>query len=67
MQTPSIANLRLIIGLYVLKSANEQPKLAGELIDKTEANLQKQGVQSPAKPVDVSGNTGSGRIIDIKA
>lgn len=67
MQTPSIANLRLIIGLSVLKSANEQPKLAGELIDKTVANLQKLDVQSPPQPVGVSGHTGSGRIIDIIA
>ncbi|WP_306549494.1 hypothetical protein [Desulfobulbus sp.] len=51
--------------LSVLKSANEQPHLAGELISKTiEGLMQTQTVQTPVQPVAPSG---TGTIINTTA
>jgi len=53
----------------ILKTANEQPQLAGELISKSvEAMMQNQSVvQASVQPVDVSDITGTGKIINITA
>ena len=51
--------------LSVLKSANEQPHLAGELISKTiEGLMQTQTVQTPVQPV---APRGTGTIINTTA
>jgi hypothetical protein len=55
-------------GLSILKSASQQPELAGDLIAKTvEAMVQTQTAQSPAQAIDISKITGTGKIIDITA
>lgn len=51
--------------ISVLKSANEQPHLAGELISKTiEGLVQAQTVQTPVQPVAPSG---TGTIVNTTA
>ena len=54
--------------MSLLKSANEQPKLAGELISRTVDNMvQAQTVQSPAQRIDMSEISGTGKLINITA
>lgn len=54
--------------MSLLKSANEQPKLAGELISRTVDNMvQAQAVQSPAQRIDMSEISGTGKLINITA
>ena len=54
--------------LSILKSANEQPRLAGELISRTVENMvQIQAAQSPAQPLAISEITGIGKIINTTA
>lgn len=54
--------------LSVLKSANEQPHLAGELISKTiEGLMQTQTVQTPVQPVVPVAPSGTGTIINTTA
>jgi hypothetical protein len=67
MQTTDIANRSPMSGISVLKTANEQPKLAGELISKTVAGMRSQSAQAPAQPADISGITGTGTIINTTA
>ncbi len=56
------------VGLSILKSANQQPELAGDLIAKTLADMaQMQTGQSSAQPIDISEITGTGKIINITA
>ena len=53
---------------FVLKSANEQAKLAGELISMTVDNMvQIQAAQTPAQRTDISEISGTGKIINITA
>ena len=66
MQIPSITNTAFSGSISILKLANEQPKLAGELISKTvEGIIQIQSAQTPAQRVDVSEISGTGKIINI--
>jgi hypothetical protein len=67
MQTTGIAGLRFIQNLSLLRSANEQPKLAGELITKTIESLQKQTARTPASVSDIASSPAKGRIVDITA
>jgi hypothetical protein len=68
MQIPGTSNSVLSSGLSILKSANQQPELAGDLIAKTVAGIsQTQTVQSSAQSVDMSKITGTGKIINITA
>lgn len=68
MQIASVGNLTSSGSMSMLKSANEQPKLAGELISKTvEGMMQNQSVQSPAQHIDISEISGTGKIINITA
>jgi hypothetical protein len=67
MQTTGIAGQLFLSSLYILKAANEQPKLAAELISKTIEDLQKQNTQTPAAPVDIPDTTGKGKIINVTA
>ena len=67
MQTTSISNPKVLSSVSVLKAANEQPQLAGDLISKTVENMQSQSVQAAAQPIDVSGLIGTGNIINITA
>jgi hypothetical protein len=68
MQIAGTRNTPSSGSISILKSANEQPKLAGELISKTvEGMAQIQSAQTPAQPVDMSGITGTGTLINIKA
>jgi len=54
--------------LSVLKSANEQPHLVGELISKTiEGLMQTQTVQTPVQPVAPVAPSGTGTIINTTA
>lgn len=56
------------VGLSILKSANRQPELAGDLIAKTLAGMaQMQTGQSSVQPVDISKITGTGKLINITA
>jgi hypothetical protein len=65
MQIASVANAGSTASLSVLKSANEQPALAGELISKTvEGLIQAQAAQMPVQPV---ATLGSGTIINTAA
>jgi hypothetical protein len=65
MQTTGIAGIRFIQNLSLLKSVNEQPKLAGELITKTVESLQKQNAQTPAPISDSTSFPAKGKIIDV--
>ena len=68
MQTASVSNLTTSGSMSMLKSANEQPKLAGELISKTvEGMMQIQSAQSPAQHIDTSEISGTGKIINTTA
>jgi hypothetical protein len=68
MQVTDINSSALPSGLSILKSANEQPKLAGELINRTVENMvQIQAAQSPAQRIDISEITGTGKIINTAA
>ena len=68
MQITGVDNLQLSISGSVLRSANEQPQLASELINKAvEGMRQTQNLQSPAQPVAVSGKTTTGTIINTTA
>jgi len=68
MQIAGVNNLTSPGSMSILKSANEQPKLAGELISRTvESMMQIQSAQSPVQRIDISEITGTGKIIDIKA
>ncbi len=61
--TPPLAG-----SVAMLKSANEQTKLAGDLISKTvESMAQIQAAQSPAQRMDIAEITGIGQIINITA
>ena len=54
--------------LSVLKSANEQPHLAGELISKTiEGLMQTPTVQTPVQPVAPVAPSGTGTIVNTTA
>jgi hypothetical protein len=68
MQVASMSNQAAYSGLSILKSANEQPKLAYDLIRKTvEAIRQAQPMQTVAQPVYGSALTGTGTVIDTTA
>ncbi len=68
METTGISGSKVFSGGSVLKTANEQPRLAGELISKTvEGMIQNQYAQASAQPVDVSAITGTGKIINTTA
>lgn len=67
MQTTGIPNQKPMSGISVLKTANEQPKLAGELISKTVESMRNQRAQTPAQPADISSITGTGTIINTTA
>jgi len=62
MQTSQIYNYPSTSNIPVLKSANQQLRLAGQLITASVKSLQRQTTQSPAQPAD-----GKGIIINIKA
>ena len=65
MQTTGIAYQNGLNSLSVLKTANEQPKLAGELIAKTVEGMQSQNAPTPVQPINFS--TGTGQIINTTA
>lgn len=68
MQIPGRNNTVSSGNITILKSANEQPQLAGELISKTvEGIIQIQSAQSSAQHIDMSGFSGTGKIINITA
>ena len=65
MQTAGIPYQKPLNGLSLLKTANEQPKLAGELISRTVESMQSQNAPTPVQPIHVS--TGTGKIINTTA
>ena len=68
MQITELGNSASSSGAFILKSANEQPKLAGELISRTVENMvQIQAAQSPAQRIDISEITGIGKVINTTA
>ena len=68
MQITPVANAGSIASLSVLKSANEQLTLAGELISKSvEGLVQAQVAQAPIQPVNPDATSGSGTIINTAA
>ncbi|WP_319585366.1 hypothetical protein [uncultured Desulfobulbus sp.] len=68
MQITPFANAGSIASLSVLKSANEQPALAGELISKSvEGLIQAQVAQAPVQPVNLAATSGSGTLINTTA
>jgi hypothetical protein len=67
MQITYIPYQKSLTGLSVLKAANEQPQLAGELISKTVESMRSQNAQTPVQQTDVSGITGTGKIINTTA
>lgn len=68
VQITSSSNVNSAANLSLLKSANLQPTLAGELISKTvEGLMQAQSAQTPPQPVLFSTATGTGGIIDTSA
>ncbi len=68
MQTASISNSSSFSTVSVLKEANKQPQLAGELISKTvESLMQTTSAQAAAQPVHISAMSESGTLINIRA
>jgi hypothetical protein len=67
MQITDITYQKSLTGISMLKAANEQPQLAGELISKTVEGMHSQNAQTPVQPTDVSGITGTGKIINTTA
>jgi hypothetical protein len=67
MQITDIPYQKSLTGISVLKTANEQPRLAGELISKTVEGMHSQTAQTPVQPTDISGITGTGKIINTTA
>ena len=66
MQVAGISISAASAGMSILKSANEQPKLAGELISKTvEAMGQIQAGQTPSQPVAAANTSTTRNIINI--
>jgi len=65
MQVAGISNSATSAGMSILKSANEQPKLAGELISKTVEAMGQ--IQTPAQPVVAANTSTTGNIINITA
>jgi hypothetical protein len=67
MQVTGLSNANVLISGSVLRTANEQPQLAGELISKAVASMmQTQNVQTPAQPVAAAGLE-TGTIINTTA
>lgn len=68
MQIATTANTASFAGMSIIRSANEQPKLAGDLIRQTVAAMAQAQVSQPqAQPVGALQQAGSGSIIDIVA
>jgi hypothetical protein len=68
MQIQETSNSALSAGHSILKSANQQPELAGDLIAKTVAGIsQTQTAQAPVQSTDMSKITGTGKIINTTA
>ncbi|MBU1565530.1 MAG: hypothetical protein KJ630_07865 [Proteobacteria bacterium] len=68
MEITGTNNSAASASVSVLKSANEQAKLAGELISRTvESMMQIQAAQSPAQRTDIWEFSGAGKIINITA
>ena len=69
MQISAASNPATMYSLSMIKTANEQPKLAGDLISKTIDGMQQvqQAVQSPAQPVAAPADSGKGTLINITA
>lgn len=70
MQISTASNPAVMYSLSMIKTANEQPKLAGDLIKKAIAGMQQaqQTAQSPAQPVALPADTGNrGEQINITA
>ena len=68
MQVTGIANPQIFSSVSVLRLANKEPQLAGELISKTvEGLMQGQVAQSPAQPASVGGMPQTGTIINTTA
>jgi hypothetical protein len=68
MEISGISNVKYFNGVSVLKTANEQPRLAGELISKSiESMIQNQYTPTAGQSVDLSSVTGTGKIINTTA
>ncbi len=68
MQITGSSPSNVSFGGSVLRAANEQPQLAGELISRAvESMAQTQNVQSPAQPVAASGKMATGTLINTTA
>lgn len=68
MQIMPVTHVNSAVNLSILKSANEQPNLAGELISKTvEGLMQAQLAQVQTPLYDVSALAGTGSTINTAA
>jgi hypothetical protein len=67
MEPTGMSGLKLISAASILKTANEQPRLAGELISTTVQNMASRSAQTPVQAVDILEITGTGQIINITA
>jgi hypothetical protein len=67
MQTTGILYQQSVIGVSVLKTANQQPQLAGDLIVQAVENMRNQAAQTPIQPADISGIPVTGNIINTTA
>ena len=69
MQISSASNPATMYSLAMIKTANQQPKLAGDLISRTIAGMQQaqQAAQAPAAPVTLPVATGRGTHINTTA
>jgi hypothetical protein len=68
MQITGTNNSAVLTSVSLLKSANEQPKLAGDLIRRTvESMVNVQAAQSPAQYADISEFPGTGKILNTTA
>lgn len=69
MQINAASNPATMYSLAMIKTANQQPKLAGDLISRTIAGMQQiqQTAQSPAEPIAMPADTGKGTLIQRTA
>ncbi|MFH0781754.1 MAG: hypothetical protein V2B20_07335 [Pseudomonadota bacterium] len=68
MQITGSGSLTTFNNVFLLKTANEQPELAGQLISRTVEGMRaNETAQSPAQGIDISQSSGPGLLINITA
>ncbi len=67
MDITGVSSPQVTAGIAIVKTANEQPELAAELIRQVHGKTPVQNAAEPNQPVDTSEVTGTGTIINTTA